>query len=80
MCWCLDNFEYIDQRIARLAGRCRDSLLERGFRLDQIHTEPYLHMRYDRTDCALLCEPANCDSGSHQTSLYRDFMKSFIDK
>lgn len=76
----LDNFEYIDQRIDVLSKRCRESLISRGFQPDQIHTEPYLHMRYDRTDCALLCGPADPGSSSRHMSSHGDFLESFVEK
>jgi len=60
-----------------LSKRCVDSLLQRGFHKDQIHTEPFLHMRYDGTDCALLCEPgSNTNFGIRQG----DFHQSFTEK
>lgn len=76
----IDNFEYIDQRVDVLSKRCRESLISRGFQPDQIHTEPYLHMRYDRTDCALLCGPADPGSSSRHMSSHGDFLESFVEK
>jgi len=71
------HFDYINERLEVLSKRCVDSLLQRGFHQDQIHTEPFLHMRYDRTDCALLCEPgSNTNLGVHRG----DFHQSFTEK
>ena len=73
----LGHFDYINERLEVLSKRCVDSLLQRGFHQDQIHTEPFLHMRYDRTDCALLCEPgSNTNLGVHRG----DFHQSFTEK
>lgn len=74
------SFGYIDQRIDFLSHRCRDSLVERGFHPDQIHTEAYLHMRYDRTDCALLCGALSSSTPNQAISSYGDFQRSFIEK
>ena len=46
---------------------------------DQIETQAFLHMRYDRTDCALMCSTENHPPGQ-DTSRYGDFRASFQDR
>ena len=71
------NFAYIDERLTRLSQNCAEQLKQRGFTDEQIHTEPYLHMRYDRTDCALLCGPKE---GTESPLHAGDFLGSFAEK
>ena len=44
---------------------------------DEITTTPFLHLRYERTDCALMCvaDPPTTDSCRHG-----DFEKSFTER
>ena len=73
----IENFRYINQRLDVLSRRCIDSLVQQGFSRDQVHAEPFLHMRYDGTDCALLCEPG---SNRDSSVIYGDFEQSFTEK
>ncbi|XP_066031041.1 LOW QUALITY PROTEIN: 5-oxoprolinase [Chamaea fasciata] len=73
------SFPRLDARLRELERRCRDALREQGFAPEQIHTEPFLHLRYDGTDCALMvsprghpAHPGTCDTG--------DFLGAFIDR
>ena len=50
-----DASEEIDKRIAKLREKCVANLAKQGFAADQIATEAFLHMRYEGTDCALMC-------------------------
>lgn len=72
-----DNFAYIDERLGQLSQRCISSLEQRGFSKDQIEIEPFLHLRYDRTDCAMLCTP-ECDQDCPLQ--HGDFEKTFLHK
>ena len=68
-----DSFRYIGERLAHRSESCTDNLRRRGFRAQQIHTEPYLHMRYDRTDCAMSCgRSASCGM--------EEFLQCFTEK
>lgn len=42
--------------------------------------EPYLHMRYDGTDCALMCSPTHAESGDSVRPKRGDFLRSFIER
>lgn len=48
------SFEYLDKRIDALTEECVAELMKQGFRQGDITTTPYLNLRYDRTDCALM--------------------------
>ncbi|KAI6075518.1 5-oxoprolinase [Aix galericulata] len=63
-------FAQLDERIAALEQECRQALAAQGFSSDQIRTEAFLHLRYERTDCALMCSakghpptPSSCRAG-----------------
>ncbi|XP_068017179.1 5-oxoprolinase [Melanerpes formicivorus] len=48
-------FAQLDERIAALERQCQEALQAQGFTGEQIHTEAFLHLRYEGTDCALMC-------------------------
>ncbi|XP_072169577.1 5-oxoprolinase-like [Diadema setosum] len=70
-------FELIDARIDELAQKCVEELEGQGFARDHIETEPFLHMRYDRTDCALMCSTAAFPA-KDGTSRHGDFLAAFM--
>ncbi|XP_057652765.1 5-oxoprolinase isoform X1 [Diorhabda carinulata] len=72
-----ENFSYFDKRLFALEEQCRAELLQQGFDENQITLEPYLHLRYEGTDCALMCGPAKTENTSPK---HGDFMKSFLDR
>ena len=47
---------------------------------DQIVTEPYLHLRYQGTDCALMCTTATGDSEIPDVMKHGDFGSMFINR
>ncbi|XP_065484214.1 5-oxoprolinase isoform X2 [Caloenas nicobarica] len=49
------SFPRLDGRLDALQRRCRDALRAQGFTGEQIRTEGFLHLRYEGTDCALMC-------------------------
>ena len=49
-----DSFSYLDERIDSLMEQCACQLQAQGFSRDDITTTPFLNLRYDRTDCALM--------------------------
>jgi 5-oxoprolinase (ATP-hydrolysing) len=61
--------------LAELSDNGRKKLLAMGFDDDKIECEMYLHMRYERTDCALMCMPEKSDDKN--VTKYGDFAKSF---
>lgn len=73
----LENFEYLNERIIELSSKCIDELKKQGFLDNQLHTEPFLHLRYEGTDCALMCSASN--NGTVKSSLvYEDFLNGFL--
>ena len=47
---------------------------------DVIEYTPFLHLRYDKTDCALMCSPEPCDEGSQDAPTHGDFYKAFTNR
>lgn len=54
-------------------------MLYQGFSDSDIVLEPYLHMRYDGTDCALMCSPY-AENNNTVHPKHGDFLRSFIEK
>ncbi|KAF8783126.1 5-oxoprolinase like protein [Argiope bruennichi] len=76
--YCAENFEYFDSKIDELSAKCKEKLNSQGFEDSEIQFEVYLNMRYERTDCSLMC---TASSGSSEISCsHGDFKKSFIEK
>ena len=42
-----------------------------------IQTTPFLHLRYEKTDCALMCSPDLSVGGGETSSRHGDFEKAF---
>lgn len=70
----------MDNRFDILANEVRVKLNNQGFNNDQIILEYYLHMRYDGTDCALMCTPTKIDEEYQKEKIPRhgDFYKTFL--
>ncbi|KAK9890948.1 hypothetical protein WA026_013289 [Henosepilachna vigintioctopunctata] len=49
-----EEFFYFEERFEHLKQQARIRLTEQGFSEDSIALEPYLHMRYEGTDCAIM--------------------------
>ncbi|NWU68681.1 OPLA oxoprolinase, partial [Pterocles burchelli] len=72
-------FPRLDAQLAALERECRDALWTQGFAGEQIRTEAFLHLRYEGTDCALMCSakghpptPQSCHTG--------DFLAAFTER
>jgi 5-oxoprolinase (ATP-hydrolysing) len=63
-----DNLVRLEAELDGLQDKCEAALLGQGFAKAQIKSERYLHMRYQGTDCALMCSSSNED----------DFMTAFL--
>ncbi|KAM9573689.1 5-oxoprolinase isoform 1-T2 [Guaruba guarouba] len=74
-----DSFPHLDQCIQELEQECRDVLQEQGFSPEQIHTESFLHLRYEGTDCALMCSAKGhpATAGSCRAG---DFLSAFTSR
>ena len=60
----------ITRTLEQLKDKCRVALKAQGFSDSQIGLEPFLHMRYQGTDCALMCSGAGG----------RDFLDVFLER
>lgn len=70
------NFQYFTDRLKNLGDQCLHELRREGFSDQNIILEPYLHMRYDGTDCALMCTPKT----SKGALTYETFMNVFLER
>ncbi|XP_040444105.1 5-oxoprolinase isoform X2 [Falco naumanni] len=77
-------FPRLDERIAALERECRDALRAQGFVGEQIRTEAFLHLRYEGTDCALMCSakghpptPRSCHAGDFQAAFTSRYLREF---
>ena len=66
-----ENLAHINTVVEELQDKCRVALKSQGFSAAQINCEPFLHMRYEGTDCALMCSGASNNG---------DFMTTFLDR
>lgn len=75
-----ENFESIVKLLDELSQNCVDQLKTQGFDDSDIVLEPYLHLRYNGTDCALMISPEKEVDGRHDylSSKYGNFLSSFI--
>ncbi|CAH0550452.1 unnamed protein product [Brassicogethes aeneus] len=71
-----ENFEFFEERLDILGEQCKKELLKQGFLEKNIVLEPYLHMRYDGTDCALMCTGTVSEIGTK----YGDFAETFVQR
>lgn len=77
------NASKIATRLDYLSKQCHDKLAAQGFDDDHIVLEPYLHLRYEGTDCALMCTPLpiqGSDERSVMIGAYGDFYATFVDR
>ncbi|KAL4716495.1 hypothetical protein ACJJTC_015923 [Scirpophaga incertulas] len=75
--YCPENFDELDRQLDVLSAVCRDKLRDQGFQDSQIETEPFLHLRYQGTDCALMVSPAPNTTSSCK---HGDFYNAFVDR
>ncbi|XP_053104101.1 5-oxoprolinase isoform X2 [Hemicordylus capensis] len=79
-----EAFAQLDQRLAALEQECVRALEAQGFARSQIGTEPFLHLRYERTDCALMCSargypatPDSCCRGDFGAAFAARYLQEF---
>uniref|UniRef100_A0A183BQF6 5-oxoprolinase n=1 Tax=Globodera pallida TaxID=36090 RepID=A0A183BQF6_GLOPA len=68
-----ENFVEIRDRFVHLEESCRQNLLSQGFSPVDIRFKRVLHLRYDRTDCLLMCSPTEKTGGN----CVEDFIVTF---
>ncbi|NXD87695.1 OPLA oxoprolinase, partial [Halcyon senegalensis] len=78
------TFARLDGRIAALERECRDALQAQGFAGERIRTEAFLHLRYEGTDCALMCSAKghpptarSCRAGDFQAAFTSRYLVEF---
>ncbi|XP_030387324.1 5-oxoprolinase [Scaptodrosophila lebanonensis] len=77
--FCDSNAQVLKERIDALATKCHGKLSAQGFR--QIKLEPFLHLRYEGTDGALMCGPTTGNQSQNVlTSAYGDFYATFLER
>ncbi|XP_071448499.1 5-oxoprolinase [Hetaerina americana] len=76
--YCSESFAYLERRLDALTLACQEELIHQGFTKAQIITEPYLHMRYEGTDCALMCSPFSTQEKGTSCGKYGDFEEMFL--
>ncbi|EDW74349.1 uncharacterized protein Dwil_GK21431 [Drosophila willistoni] len=75
-----DNHQLLKERLDALAKKCHDKLSSQGFH--RIELEPFLHLRYEGTDGALMVAPAGKQSTGKSPLLasYGDFNATFLER
>lgn len=66
----VENLAKLNRNLDELADTCVRQLKAQGFHEDKIRTERFLHMRYQGTDCALMCTVDGDD----------DYMAAFLQR
>lgn len=76
-----ENFSFLDSRLEALEEECKISLKKQGFSSKNIVCEAYLNLRYEGTDCALMCSDAKTSIlQTGKVCLYGDFEQAFIER
>lgn len=75
-----ESFVRLDDRLDAMEAKVRNRLRAQGFVDSQIKTEAFLHLRYEGTDCALMCIPSNQNSTSITTTRHGDFLITFLER
>lgn len=80
--FCDSNDQILKERLNALSKQCRAKLEEQGFR--KIELQPFLHLRYEGTDGALMCSPSAAprghDSSTSMLATYGDFYATFLER
>lgn len=75
------NFAAITSLLDDLSKNCVDHLKVQGFDDASIVLEPYLHLRYNGTDCALMIPPVKAGTSTDPLkSKYGDFQSAFLER
>lgn len=73
-----NTFSELDRLLDVLGAVCRDRLHKQGIPDSKIVLEPYLHLRYVGTDCALMVSPLPGDSAN--ACRHGDFYAAFVNR
>ncbi|XP_029175794.1 5-oxoprolinase [Nylanderia fulva] len=74
-----ESFARLDERLDAMEVKVRSKLRAQGFADSQIKTESFLHLRYDGTDCALMCTSVNQNLEEISTR-HGDFLTPFLER
>lgn len=72
-----DNFEFVNTSLNQLQAECVEKMKSQGFEDSHIETEVYLHLRYEGTDCALMCKATEPGPGHPK---HGNFLSSFFER
>jgi 5-oxoprolinase (ATP-hydrolysing) len=82
--YCVANIPYLDERIDILTEKCVSELKKQGFKQNEISTTPFLHMRYEGTDCPLMVTPQMteintdmCQHGNFEATFTHRYKQEF---
>ncbi|XP_037952130.1 5-oxoprolinase-like [Teleopsis dalmanni] len=74
-----ENAGIFEERLNLLSEECTSSLKQQGFQ--NISLKPFLHLRYEGTDCALICSPASSSKTDNiLLKTYGDFYTTFLER
>ncbi|XP_017766336.1 PREDICTED: 5-oxoprolinase [Eufriesea mexicana] len=72
-----ESYARLDERLEALERKVRGRLAAQGFPDSHIRTEPFLHLRYQGTDCALMCTPRR---NENEGPKHGDFLTTFLER
>ncbi|TMS37914.1 hypothetical protein L596_004750 [Steinernema carpocapsae] len=72
-----DDFPYLDERLAKLREECAAELHSQGFLDADIGFEEYLHLRYAKTDCAIMCRSEKLSVEGFRESFTQTYKREF---
>ena len=73
------HLDAIETMLDKLSMTCVNQLKAQGFKDENIKLEPYLHLRYNETDCAIMISPDYSKSTNNSLLMkYGDFLSSFV--
>ncbi|KAH0569179.1 5-oxoprolinase [Cotesia glomerata] len=75
-----DSFKRLDERFEDLEKKVRDKLHRQGFSEVQITIEYYLHLRYQGTDCSLMCKPKINKNELEMHTQHGNFENTFLER
>lgn len=74
----LESFARLDERLDALEKKVREKVAAQGFPDSYIETEFFLHLRYQGTDCALMCTPSK--NSENNATKHGDFLTTFLER
>ncbi|XP_012239742.1 5-oxoprolinase [Bombus impatiens] len=73
-----ESFARLDERLDALEKKVREKVAAQGFPDSYIETEFFLHLRYQGTDCALMCTPSK--NSENNATKHGDFLTTFLER